>query len=437
MTRPPRTGRRLVSRIVNQWALLCAIALGSATSAARGQPEALALPEQAPAARAMPLTLADCVGVGLAQQSALAAHRASLAAAEAQKQALDNMHLAAVISKELCIRRQQAAEGVTIAAAGLQQAEWDTTYAVTRNYFSVIYATKQEAVVTGLLKKLKKAQDKAALLVKGGDPDVVVTNIDIDRLVANIDLIKLRQIEAAQGVKRAGAALREAMGVGASYCLVLDGADLPPLQEKLCREELIALALARRGDMVQASTAQRVTELEVHAQDRHCLFPTKPTFASVADVHVRPIPQGISDGDYRPGAVGLEMPTTLVGKRADRVQRAHDLNSRAVAVVEKTQGLITLEVEDAYFKWEEAALKLGALAQTYQRALKVSDSVTSRFEIGKISGEELIRSQTLADQSQAAYNEALYNHALALAALERSTAGGFVPSYRHGGVRRP
>jgi outer membrane protein TolC len=375
--------------------------------------------------------------MGLAQQPALAAHRASLAAAETQKQALDHMHLAALISREMHIRRQQAAQGVTIAAAGLDQAEWETIYAVTRNYFSVIYASRQEKVARGLVDKLKAAQEKAAVLVKSGDPDNVVTQIDVDRLAANIDLYQLRLIEASQGIKRAGAALREAMGVGPDHCLVIAGSDLPPLQESLCRADLIALALARRGEMVQAVTAKCVTELEVDAQGTGFLLPTKRTFASVTDLHVRPIPQGMSNTEYRPGAVGLEMPTSLVGNRADRVQRAQDFSDRASAVVDKTRNLITLEVEDSYLKWEDAALKLRALAQTHQRALKVATTVKDRFDIGKVSGEELIRSQTLADQAQAAYNEALYHHALALAALERITAGGFTPAFRTGALRRP
>ena len=43
---------------------------------------------------------------------------------------------------------------------------------------------------------------------------------------------------------------------------------------------------------------------------------------------------------------------------------------------------------------------------------------------------EDLRALTLEDQTQAQYNEALYHHALAVAALERITAGGFVPQYR-------
>jgi outer membrane protein TolC len=389
-----------------------------------------------PAAPSMPLTLADCVRIAMSQQPALAAHRASLAAAETQQQALDRLCLASLVSRELPIRKEQAARGVTIAAAGLQQAEWEAIYAVSRNYFSVIYASKQEALARGLINKLKNAQDKAAGLVKAGNPDFVVTDIDVDRLAANIDLYRLRQIEAAEGIKRAGAALREAMGVGPSDCLVLAGMDLPPIEEKLCREELIALALARRGEIIQAVTARDVTELEVDAQATGLLVPSKRTFASVVDLHVRPIPQGVSNTEYRPGAVGLEMPTSLVGKRSDRVQRARDFCDRATAVVDKTRSLITLEVEDAYLKWEDAVLKLRTLAQTHQRALRVANSVMARFDIGKVSGEELIRAQTLADQVQAAYNQALYNHALALAALERITAGGFTPAFRNDGAHK-
>jgi outer membrane protein TolC len=384
-----------------------------------------------------PLTLADCVRIGLAQQPALAAHWASLAAAESQKQALDRLCLASLVSRELPIRREQAARGVAIAAAGLQQAEWEAIYAVTRNYFSVVYARKQEAVARGLVAKLQAAQEKAAALVKAGNPDYVVTDVDLDRLAAGTDLVRLKEIEASQGVKRAGAALREAMGVGPHYCLVLAGAELPPLQEGLCRDELIALALSRRGEMIQAVTAREVTQLEVDAQGTGCLAPSKRTFASVVDLHVRPIPQGISNMEYRPGGVGLEMPPSLVGKRADRVQRARDFSDRAAAVVDKTQNLITLEAEDAYFKWEDTARKLRTLAQTHERAMKVAKSVQARFDIGKVAGEELIRSQTLADQTQAAYNEALYQHALALAALERITAGGFIPNFRAAGVHRP
>jgi len=189
--------------------------------------------------------------------------------------------------------------------------------------------------------------------------------------------------------------------------------------------------LSNRGEMEQASAALRLMELEIEAQRRVCFNPVVKTFAAAADVHAKQIPQGISNGEYRPDAIGPEIPGNLVGKRGARVQRAQDLTNRAEAVVDKTHNLITLEVEAFYLKWEEAAIKARILGKTTALAADIAKRVQKVFNEGQASGEELLRSRTMEDQAQAMYNEALYNHALALAGLERATAGGYpFPSAR-------
>ena len=45
--------------------------------------------------------------------------------------------------------------------------------------------------------------------------------------------------------------------------------------------------------------------------------------------------------------------------------------------------------------------------------------------VGNIKEEDLLQNDVLAGQAQAGYNEALFNQILALANLERITAGGF------------
>ncbi len=145
--------------------------------------------------------------------------------------------------------------------------------------------------------------------------------------------------------------------------------------------------------MIQSASAVRVTELEVDAQGTSLAL-TMRTFAAGSDVHAREIPQGVSNKEYRPSAIGLDMPTLLAGHRHDRMERARAFQARAAAVAEKTTNLIRLETEAAFLKWQDA------------------DGIT------------------LADQAEAQYNEALYYHALALAALERVTAGGYTPSFR-------
>jgi outer membrane protein TolC len=380
-------------------------------------------------AKAGVLSLDDCVNLGMQYQPALTAAQASLDAAEIGYQSLRNLRLIGRISKQMPIRRDQACWGITIADAGLQQAEWETRYAVTRNYFTIIHARNQQAVVDSVLEKLKQNRDNAKRMVDSGDPKSKVTQIDVDMLDYQIGLFEARRAEATVGIDRATSGLREAIGVSRDYPLVLGNhARLPDPVFKLDLNGMIALGLERRGEMIQANAAEQVTALEVSAQERSRKLKVE-TFAAGGDVHAKPIPQGVANGEYRPGAIGLEMPVFLVGKKWDRVERAQAFNDRAGAVVTKAQNLITLEVEAAYQKWQEADEKIRRLGKAIKLAEKLADIVTRRFNDKKASGEEVIRARTAVDQAQSQYNEALYNHALALAALERVTAGGFRPTY--------
>jgi outer membrane protein TolC len=402
---------------------------------ARAQPVVELPSGQAPAGGTW--TLEDCIQFGLDRQPTLTAQRATLAAAEAQRNALDKLVVVSVISKELPIRKQQAAIGVAIAQACLDQAEWETIYGIERTYFTVVYARKQEKLVGDLIQILEDNRGFAQALVKKADPDIKITQDDVEKLSVNIDLLRLRLLEASAGVQRATAALKEAMGLGYEAPLSLAEEDLPPVGDKADRQQVIAWALSRRGELVQAYGIARIAELEVCAQNTGCLLPFKKTFAAVADIHSRPIPQGTSNGVYRPSAIGIEMPTTLVGHKSDRVERAQEYSVRAQAVVEKTHNLIALETEDAFHKWQSAAGQVQALHDSVGKAANLRQLLAKRWQDNKINTEEYLRALGLLDQTRSQLNEALFHHALAVAALERVTAGGWVPSYRrHAGMPR-
>jgi outer membrane protein TolC len=378
------------------------------------------------AVAAGPLTLEGCLQLAFEKQPALAAARASLAAAEDGQQGLNNLpRFARIMAPDLCQRKQQAALGVGIASAQLWQAEWDTRYAVTRNYFSVIYVRTQQDLLNRVIRDLEKARKTAQKLLKSGDPDVKVTTSDLDLLDINLALLRARQAEAIVGGEKALAALREAIGIGPECPLEIAPGALPPVITVLDRDGLIKLALANRGEITQVTSAKQVTDLEVEAQQRHHFGLKVSTFASGADIHAQPVPPGRSNGEYVPAAIGPEMPPTLVGRHNDRVARASDLSQRAGAVVDKTFNLVALEAVAGYLKWLEARDK----ANSYESALKatrsLADRAWKRFEGGKMSGSEYAQATTLENQVQAQYNEALYLQALALAGLERITAGGY------------
>src|SRR5262245_34590054 len=119
------------------------------------------------------------------------------------------------------------------------------------------------------------------------------------------------------------------------------------------------------------------------------------------------------------------MPPNLAGNRNARMERAQDLSNRASAVVDKTQNLITLEVEAYYLKWQEAAEKVRNLGATPKLTKGIVSKIEKNFNEGSATAEELLRARALEDQTQAQLNEARYLEALALAALERATAGGY------------
>lgn len=400
----------------------CCLSLAAAEVCAQGANSAK--PNNLPAPTpTMALGLEECLQIGLANQPALAAAQASLSSAEIGRRSLDNLgKLAEWIRKDLPIRRQQANLGIVIASAGLEQAYWETRYAVIRNFYSYQYAHLQDKVAQEALKRLQKAKDFLVEKEKQGED---VRTIDIDKIDVNIHIVKAKRMEAVKGIDKAAAALREAMGVAGEQVFPIAQVGLPPVDEKVSptRAELLDLALRRRGELVQAVTANQITCLEIAAQDRINKLKGE-TFAAGGDIHSRPIPAAMFNDIYRPGALGLEMPTQLVGKRPDRVDRAHAFHERTGAVVDKTQNLVILEVEVALAKYEETREQLLLLRGLPEKTQKIVED-TQRRLLKQATTEQAMFANILDLQTQIQYNEALYRHALSLAGLERVTAGGF------------
>jgi outer membrane protein TolC len=355
----------------------------------------------------------------------VAAARASLAAAVARAQALEHLHIPTLLARDLPTRRKQSQLGITIQQAMVTQAEGDTLHGVTYSYLTALYAAEQLEVADNALVDLKKLQDLAKDIVSSGSrPDVTQEHVDL--IGAYILAGQGRREEAVQGVQRALSALREAMGVGPEYPLVLADRRMPRVDVPVDKDQILAAALARRGEIVQAFTAAQVVDYEICAQ-QVLLMPNARTFASGSDIHANPLPAGEHDETYKPGALGVEMPVTLSGCRQDRVEQARMYSARSASVADKTRNLITLEAEQAYYRWLEAARKVPKFHQAADEANRVFRSLRERFDprIQRIRLDELITAGILANQLRLQENQAYHQQLLALAALERVTAGGF------------
>src|SRR5260370_25975232 len=152
-----------------------------------------------------------------------------------------------------------------------------------------------------------------------------------------------------------------------------------------------------------------------------------PAYGIGSDIHANPIPQGVMDDEYRPGAVGLEMAASLAGKKRDRQGRAEDLRDRAAAVVEKARNLITLEAEDAYLKWQQNSANAARARDAADRGDKLAERIREDFKaLGEaVDYKEVLEAVVIASQARSQYNEAKFKLIVALASLERITGGGF------------
>jgi outer membrane protein TolC len=369
------------------------------------------------------LNLLDCLRIANDRQPTLLAARASLAARQAAQRGVANINAPRFLAPDLPIRKQQACRGLDAAQAELYQSEYDTSYAVVRMYYTAVYARQQYEVAQDVVNSLTFWRDLVGRVVQqGGDPNL---NQDVvDRLNVYLKLAEAKQAQGLSGADRALAALREAMGVGAD-CGEFRPADtaMPVPTVKPVKEEIVALAINRRGELVQAMVAADVTRLEICAQDAIKMKPIARTFASSSDIHAKSVPTGLNNGEYRPSAMGVEMPANVAGNRAARVEQVQAYSARADAVVEKTRKLITLEAENEFEKWVEAERQADANREAAKLSRALSDRM--RNNIANIKKEDILQIDVLSGQAQGAYNEALYHQILALANMERITAGGF------------
>ncbi len=409
--------------------LVGGVAAPALLALAGGSPAAEPAPPPTPvlAAPAAPaLDLAACRQIAFEKQPTLTALRASLAAAGSRLEALEHLRLAALIQRDLPIRRKQAAVGVQINQAALTQAEWDTRHDVAFTYLTAVYAREQLAVADQGIADLTSLRELITEIINDplGRKDLSQRNID--QVDVALLIVRGRREEAVGGVERALSALREAMGVGCDFKVNVADAKLPRFNPVVDKEQIVALAQARRGELLQAGGAARVTCFEIDAQ-KATFFPSAKTFASGSDLHATPVPLGSHDDPYKPGGISIEMPATLNGHRGDRVESARLLHDRAEAVVAKTHNLITLDAEQAYLRWLEASRKLTTYEEAATVAAKVSLELRTKFDprIAKITIDETSTAGILATQTRLLSNVARYQVLLALAALERVTAGGF------------
>jgi outer membrane protein TolC len=413
-----RLGVRLTSTIAVGLVL---VAISSPISDA-GTPAPTAHPVQK-------ITLGQAIQMALEKQPAVMAARASLNSTTIQRDAAFSP-MACLTGPAIHVRRQQADLGVSVAHAGVEQAELDAIHAVTRVYLSALYADEQVKVAGDAMTNLKVVHDAAKTLVDAGSKNVFKD--DLDRIATYMLIAESKLNEAKLGHARAIVALREAIGVGPDCPMELAGESLARYYEasnKYVREHggincrcIVDVALRDRPEVAQAILLADITRLEIQAQGLS-LHAYTMTFAATGDIHAKVLPATLINGDYRPGAVAPEMPVYLAGSCSTRKARAAALADRASFVADKVRGLIALEAEEACVRLGDYGTQVALLTKATAQSVKVSEDSRRAYRNDQIGTDRMLTAQVVESQNQASLNEAQFKYAVALAALQHATAG--------------
>ena len=283
-----------------------------------------------------------------------------------------------------------------VATAEVRKAEAEVVHDVTYLYFGYVYARQQEQTATDVIDQLQVFYEIAKELIKSGPQGPRgLTQFTIYQMEEAISEVKRLRVDAQTGQRQALAALREAMGVEQCSGITPRDTELPVMGGTVTEAQVVSLAQSLRPELAQAAAGVDVFRLEVCAEDRVRYRQTVPTLASGSDLHARFIPGPSRNGEYRPGALAPEMPTTLVGKREDRVARAFAISLRQDEVYAKTRDLVQLEAINAYLAWKAATEKMSLAKERYERSRRAAELGTQNARNSNITFEVLVRNEAL------------------------------------------
>ena len=373
------------------------------------------------------ITLSEALELMNANHPRIHAAEASLRGSEAGLRGVQNLPLFAKLSPDMKYRKQQSTLGIEVADAGLRQEIRDTSYGVARGYFLVVYSKQQQDLskqVLDILGKNIKALELKMALKKTPEDEIKLQKLKLGLVEA-----KHKNSLAATGYERAKALLTEEVGgrkkVGLIEPIEKDFAsyELLGLLTPAFIEEMVEKTVVIREEVIKSSKASQILALEVNAQKSARFNPKFRTFASGSDLHYIPIGVQGRGENFTPEVITIEMPSSLVGKKNDRVARAQAFADRGAAVEESTKNLIRLEVRNAFQLLLETRISYNELKKVEPELKKIITELhDTSLKFLNTDNAELFEK---AGKMLGNYNHTKFITMDNLADLERITSGTF------------
>ena len=282
---------------------------------------------------------------------------------------------------------------------------------VYRNYYGVLIAQKQLGYVVESIKRLEKLENDQKEMFKNG----FVERLDIDKTTVNLNNTKTSEIQLRNAVKNGVALLKMNLGLIQADSLILkDTLSSDGIRQGILEDDF---SFENRNEVKLLNSAIKLQNYDIR---RHKLsyFPTVSAFYNFQENGQR---QGGDAGGSQPwfwyntNLVGINVSVPIFDgfQKKNRIRQSKFTLEKTQNTLDMTIKAIDMEKTVARNTLINAIVAMDAQEKNMELAVKVYNSVKTKYEQGVGSSFESLQADTDLQQAQSNYFRAMYEAALA------------------------
>ena len=282
---------------------------------------------------------------------------------------------------------------------------------VYRNYYGVLIAQKQLGYVVESIKRLEKLENDQKETFKNG----FVERLDIDKTTVNLNNTKTSEIQLRNAVNNGVAVLKMNLGLIQADSLILkDTLSSDGIRQGILEDDF---SFENRNEVKLLNSAIKLQNYDIR---RHKLsyFPTVSAFYNFQENGQR---QGGDAGGSQPwfwyntNLVGINVSVPIFDgfQKKNRIRQSKFTLEKVQNTLDMTKKAIDMEKTVARNSLINAIVAMDAQEKNMELAVKVYNSVKTKYEQGVGSSFESLQADTDLQQAQSNYFRAMYEAALA------------------------
>ena len=282
---------------------------------------------------------------------------------------------------------------------------------VYRNYYGVLIAQKQLGYVVESIKRLEKLENDQKEMFKNG----FVERLDIDKTTVNLNNTKTSEIQLRNAVNNGVAVLKMNLGLIQADSLILkDTLSSDGIRQGILEDDF---SFENRNEVKLLNSAIKLQNYDIR---RHKLsyFPTVSAFYNFQENGQR---QGGDAGGSQPwfwyntNLVGINVSVPIFDgfQKKNRIRQSKFTLEKVQNTLDMTKKAIDMEKTVARNSLINAIVAMDAQEKNMELAVKVYNSVKTKYEQGVGSSFESLQADTDLQQAQSNYFRAMYDAALA------------------------